>query len=47
MNPLMLDLHHYHQFVGTHDVPAMLGSTRGYAQLALQGKIAQKSKPIA
>nr|VFJ46004.1 MAG: hypothetical protein BECKFM1743A_GA0114220_1003113 [Candidatus Kentron sp. FM]VFJ52133.1 MAG: hypothetical protein BECKFM1743C_GA0114222_101064 [Candidatus Kentron sp. FM]VFK09129.1 MAG: hypothetical protein BECKFM1743B_GA0114221_100964 [Candidatus Kentron sp. FM] len=41
MNPLMLDLFHYHQFVGTHDVPAILGSTRGYAQLALQRKFAR------
>ncbi len=40
MNPLMLELFHYHQFVGTLDVPAMLASTRGYAELALHGRFA-------
>ena len=45
MNPRMLELFHYHQFVGTRDVPAMLASTRGYAQLALQGRFA-KGEPV-
>ena len=45
MNPLMLELFHYHQFVGTHDIPAMLGSTRGYAELALKGRFA-KGEPV-
>lgn len=41
MKPLMLELFHYHQFVGTHDVSAMLASMRGYAQLGLHGRFAK------
>jgi hypothetical protein len=44
MNPIMLDLFHYHQFIGSRDVVGALGSS-GYARLALFGKYAE-SEPV-
>jgi len=39
LKPIMADLFHYHQFMGTHDPIGGMGSSYGYARLALGGKI--------
>jgi len=39
LKPIMADLFHYHQFMGTHDHIGGMGSSYGYARLALAGKV--------
>jgi len=39
LKPIMADLFHYHQFMGTHDKIGGMGSSYGYARLALAGKV--------
>lgn len=46
LKPIMAELFHYHQFMGTHDPVGGMGSTYGYARLALGGKFANDDQAV-
>jgi len=46
LNPIMAELFHYHQFMGSHDLVGAMGSSYGYARLALAGKIVTSDRAV-
>lgn len=46
VKPIMADLFHYHQFMGTHDKIGGMGSSYGYAQLLFGGKLATSDTAV-